>query len=1544
MNQPNLTAEKLELLALLLEEAGIEEEITETILPRQTDDNLPLSYAQQRLWFLQQLEPDNPFYNISSAVSLRGDLNIPILEKCFNQIIQRHEILRTKFLSVDGKATQIITPELQITLPVIEITERLPNRDDERSHYQSIIDLEAQTPFNLEIAPLLRTSLLHLGEGEYILLLTMHHIISDGWSTDILISEIVSLYQSLSNNQPSTLEPLTIQYADYALWQRQWLQGDRLNKQIKFWQQQLADIPSVLPLPTDKPRPHIQSYRGRKQSFSICAELTTALKTLCQQENCTLYMILLAAFKVLLYRYTGTEDLVVGSPIANRQRTQIEPLIGFFVNTLALRTNLANNPNFLEVLTRVKEVTLSATANQDVPFELVVEAVGSERTLSHTPLFQVMFVLQAVGSQLELPNLTWESLEVAATTSKFDLTLMIAETETELKGCWEYSSDLFNCETIERMSGHFQTLLTGIIANPQESISQLPLLTTPEQQLIREWNNTQADYSLDKRVDQLFAEQVAKTPDAIAVVWGNSQLTYAELNSQANQLANYLQLRGMKPETLVGIYCDRCVEMVIAILAVIKAGGAYIPLDPSYPPERLQFMVEDSKLAIILTTGKIFNSSSLIIDLEAEKAKIAQNSTKDPVNTLTPDNLAYVIYTSGSTGKPKGVMIPHRALSNHMQWMQQALPLTAKDKVLQKTPFSFDAAVWEFYAPFLAGGTLVLAKPDGHQNPDYLVELIRQQQITILQLVPSLLGVLLETDNISACQSLRRVFSGGETLSCQLQQRFTQQLPHCQLYNLYGPTEATIDTTYYLCPQAAQPVNIIGFPISNVQVYILDKNLQIVPIGIPGEIYIGGAGLARGYLNNQQITNKQFIPNPFIKQDKQLLYKTGDKARYLATGEIEFLGRIDKQVKLRGFRIELGEIQTQLEQHPQIKQALVQIRENQANHHLVAYYIAQQNCEIETKDLRRHLQNKLPQYMIPGIFVPLESFPLTPNGKINTHALPIPDRAIAPTEYPSNQIESSLIEIWQEVLQVDNIGINDNFFELGGDSILSLQVIAKAKSANIQLTPKQIFQAQTIAELSIVATTQTTQTTQQGIATGIIPLTPIQTRFFAQNLVDSHHWNQSIILEVRQGDFQLLTQAIQHLWEHHDILRSRFFLTASGWQCIIDEDSKTTPIPIIEQQGQNLETIASQLQGSFNLTQGQLIKIVYFDLGQGSSKLLIIAHHLIIDGVSWRILLEDLTTAYEQLSQGKEITLPPKTTAYKYWAQQLQTYAQSQQVKEEAEYWLGLFEGINQNIPLDYADGENTVAAAATVSLTLTPKETQALREEVPAAYQTQINDILLTALAQTFQEWTGNNSLLIELEGHGREDILDNLDLSRIVGWFTTIFPIILNLSPNSDPATAIKTIKEQLRSIPHKGINYGVLRYLTEETDIKEKLEKLPTAAVRFNYLGQSDQIIANSALFKPTSQSRGNNQSLRGERDCLIEINSALTGGQLHIDWTYSQRIHQTQTIQQLAKTYREKLRSLISHCLSADAGGYTPSDFPQMQLDASQLDLLLSQLNN
>ncbi|MBD2360531.1 amino acid adenylation domain-containing protein [Anabaena minutissima FACHB-250] len=1037
-------------------------------------ENLPLSFSQQRLWFLTQLQPDSPFYNIFAAIRLQGQLNLAALEQSFNEILRRHEALRTNFQSLEGQPLVVISPEKTLQLPVIDLSELSTTQRE--TNVRDIIQIEAQNSFDLEKDTLLRVKLLYLGKQEYVVLFTMHHIVSDGWSIEILIRELGELYQAFSKGQISPLTDLPIQYTDFAAWQRQWLTTEVLESHLKYWQDKLADAPTLLELPTDHLRPATQSFKGASHSFQLSSELSLGLKRLSRQQGSTLFMTLLAAFKTLLYRYTNSTDIIVGSPIANRHHKQIEGLIGLFVNNLVLRSDLSGNPSFIELLAQVKEVALSAYAHQDLPFEQLVEKLQPERNLSHTPLFQVMFVLQnAQTSQLELADLIVSHLETSNNTAKFDLTLDMKETLTGLVGEIQYNSDLFEPETIGRMAEHLQILLNGIVANPQAKLLELPLLNADElhQQLV-EWNNTKVDYPLEKFLHQWFEAQVERTPDAVAVVFEDEQLTYQELNARANQLAHYLQTLGVEPEVLVGICVERSLEMVIGLLSILKAGGAYVPLDPNYPGERLAFMLEDSQTPILLSQQHLIENipphKAQVICLDSDWNKIAEQNSENLTCNLNSHNLAYVIYTSGSTGQPKGAMNTHQGICNRLLWMQDTYKLTAADRVLQKTPFSFDVSVWEFFWPLMTGASLVVAQPGGHQDRAYLVKLIQQQQITTVHFVPSMLQVLLNEVGLENCQHLKRVICSGEALPFELQEKFFAHVPKVELYNLYGPTEAAIDVTFWQCQQhTPEKLVPIGRPIANTQIYVLDQQLQPVPIGVPGELHIGGVGLARGYLNRSQLTNEKFIPHPFSNQPGARLYKTGDLARYRSNGNIEYLGRIDDQVKVRGFRIELGEIAAVIQQVPEIQQAVVIVREDTpSDRRLIAYVVSRPNSTHPTSQhLRNFLQQKLPQYMIPSAYVFLDTLPLTPNGKLDRRALPAPEIAVEPDTQdalPRTPVEEKLAKIWAEVLGLPQVGIYHNFFELGGHSLLATQVISKTRQAfQVELAIHRLFELPTIA-------------------------------------------------------------------------------------------------------------------------------------------------------------------------------------------------------------------------------------------------------------------------------------------------------------------------------------------------------------------------------------------------------------------------------------------------------------------------------------------------
>ncbi|AFZ23801.1 amino acid adenylation enzyme/thioester reductase family protein [Cylindrospermum stagnale PCC 7417] len=1031
-------------------------------ISKTTTSQDPLSFTQQQLWFINQLRPGTPAYNIAVAVHLKKQLNVSALVLSLNEIIQRHQILRTSFEIVAGEPVQKVADVVKLTLPEVDLR-HFPD-EQQQSELQKLSQQAAKISFDLAQAPLLQVKLLHL-PAESILLLTLHHLVADGWSIKILVEELSAIYQAFADEKPSPLPELPVQYTDFVNWQRNRLQGGVLEKHLAYWKQQLSGNLPVLQLPTDRPRPPIQTFRGAQQKFVLSKTLTEAIKQISQQESVTLFMTLLAAFQTLLYRYTGEEDIIIGSPIANRNRVEIEKLIGCFVNTLVLRTNLDGNPSFKELLLRVRQVAIEAYTHQDLPFEKLVEELKPNRDLSYNPLFQVMFVLQNSVS-----DGIWKTEEMDTETAKFDAFLSMVDSEAGLVGTLEYNIDLFNAETIKRMVGHFQTLLEGIVANSNQRISNLPLLTSAERQtLLVDWNNTKVDFPQAACIHQLFEAQVEKTPDAVAVVFENQKLTYRELNQRSNKLAHYLQSSGVKPEILVGICMERSVEMVVGILAIMKAGGAYLPLDPTYPQQRLAFMLKDAQVSLLLVQPHLVDElpphQAQVISVNSNFAAFSDYSQNNPTTNIQLENIAYVIYTSGSTGKPKGAINTHQGLCNRLLWMQDTYQLTPNDRVLQKTPFSFDVSVWEFFWPLFTGATLVLAKPGGHQDASYLVQLITQEQITTLHFVPSMLQVFLEEIEVDKCHSIKRIICSGEALSLELKEHFFERL-QAELYNLYGPTEAAIDVTSWCCkPDKKETIVPIGRPIANTQIYVLDRHLQPVPVGIPGELHIGGVGLARGYLNRPELTHEKFIPHPFNSEKR--LYKTGDLARYRVDGSIDFLGRIDHQAKVRGFRIELGEIEAVLAQHPNVRDTVVIASENR----LIAYVVPEQKTASSVNELRHFLKVNLPEYMIPSAFVFLEALPLNPNGKLDRRALPTPENLrpelTATYQSPQSEIEKTIANMWQDLLHLEKVGVNDNFFDIGGHSLLVVQLNNKLREIlKRDLSVVEIFQNPTIKSLA----------------------------------------------------------------------------------------------------------------------------------------------------------------------------------------------------------------------------------------------------------------------------------------------------------------------------------------------------------------------------------------------------------------------------------------------------------------------------------------------
>jgi amino acid adenylation domain-containing protein len=1067
------------------------------IRPVPRNGDLPLSFAQQRLWFLDQLEDQSATYNMPAALHLIGSLHVDALEQSLMEIVRRHEILRTTFPMLNGYPVQVIAPTLTLTLLVVDL-QALPEVE-QSAEVRRLATEEAQRPFDLANGSLLRVTLLKLGQEEHMLLLTMHHIVYDGWSIGIFIRELVILYEAFSKGAPSPLPELPIQYADFAHWQRQWLQGEVLETQLNYWKQQLAAAPPLLELPTDRPRPPVETFRGSTEPFQLNPDLTRKLKTLSQRSGTTLFMTLMAAFVTLLSRYSGQEDIVVGSPIANRNRSETESLIGFFVNTLVLRTHLQGNPTFQDLLARVRQVALDAYAHQDLPFEQLVEALQPERSLSHTPLFQVMFVLQnAPMERLELPGLTLASLEMEIVTAQFDMTLSIEEIEQGLNGELEYNMDLFDGVTITRMVRHFQRLLEAIVANPEQRVSELPLLTEAERhQLLVEWNNTQAEYPQDKCIHQLFEAQVEQTPDAVAVVFEDQQLTYRELNVRANRLSRLLVEQGVSPDTTVALLAERSIDFLSAMMAVFKAGGAYLPLDSNYPANRLYQVLEQSQTPLVLAASKFEPVlSQVLVSLPSgkrpqvlliEELLQQQRSEENLPVCCTPSHLAYVIYTSGSTGAPKGAMLEHRGMLNHLYAKILELKLTDADTVAQTARQSFDISVWQFLAALLVGGRVHIFNDEVARDPAQLLEQMERQGISLLEIVPSLLRMMVEQIGLSGANrpklsKLRWLLLTGETLPPLLCRQWLNYYPAIPMLNAYGPTECSDDVTHYPIyqPPAAEVLNIpIGRPVANMRLYVLDSQLQPVPIGVAGELYVGGIGVGRGYLNNAERTAEVFIADPFAQEPGARLYKTGDLARYLSDGNIEFLGRLDHQVKIRGFRIELGEIEAVLAQHPEVLQTVVVAWEDHpSNKCLVAYMVPNQEQGATPSELRRFLKEKLPDYMVPSAFVMLNSLPLTPNGKVDRHALPAPDTSRLRLEAsfipPRDTLELQLAQIWENVLDVHPVGVRDNFFDQGGHSLLAVRLMAQIQQQfgkNLPLVT--LFQDATIEHLAGLLRQQT---------------------------------------------------------------------------------------------------------------------------------------------------------------------------------------------------------------------------------------------------------------------------------------------------------------------------------------------------------------------------------------------------------------------------------------------------------------------------------------
>ena len=1383
---------------------------------------LPLSFAQQQLWLIDQLGPGNVAYNIPFALRLTGLLDVEILRKSLNEIVRCHEALRTTFAVIDGQPVQVVATALTLSLPLIDLRQ-LPEAGRE-AEAQYLMQKQARQPFGLAQGPLVRATCMQLGKQEHLLLLTAHHIVFDDWSVDVFIREIMTLYQAFAAGRPSPLPELPIQYADYAVWQREWLQGETLEKQLVYWKQQINDAPAILELPTDRPRPPIQSFQGACQRFVLPQPLTSALKALSQQEGCTLFMTLLAAFNVLLHRYTGQEDILVGSPIANRTKSELEGLIGCFVNTLVIRTSLAGNPSFRELLSRVREATWGAYAHQDMPFELLVEELQPERDMSRNPLFQVVLVLQnAPMPPMKIAELTFRPFETDIRTAKFDLTLLVTETDQELVGDVEYNTDLFEAATITRLVGHFQTLLTGFIANPAGRLSDLPLLTEAERhQLLAEWNAVQIHYPQGPCLHQLFEAQVMQTPEAIALVFEDIQLTYCELNERANQLARYLVRRGVGPEVPVGLLVERSVEMLVGILGILKAGGAYVPLDPVYPPERMIYMLEDAQAPIVLTqtslADRLSGCPAVIVCLDREGERIAAEERLDLAGGVAPENAVYVIYTSGSTGKPKGMVLTHANVARLMRATEEWYHFDGRDVWTMFHSYAFDFSVWEMWGALMYGGRLVVVPYWVSRSPQQFYTRLAEEQVTVLNQTPSAFRQLILAEEQAAEQSLsalRLVIFGGEALDLQSlrpwYERHGDERP--RLVNMYGITETTVHVTYRPLGWAdLENVSgsVIGGPIPDLQVYVLDAQMQLAPVGVMGELYVGGAGLGRGYLKQADLTAERFVPNPFTPplaegdtRGGTRLYKTGDLARYLPGGDLEYGGRIDQQVKIRGFRIELGEIEAVLRQHPAVREAVVQTRcdgHEPSEVQLVAYVVPDRKRESMADELRRFLRAKLPEYMVPSVCMMMaEGLPLTPNGKLDRQALPAPEQEESSfgTGYvpAATPIEQALAEIWTEVLGVKHIGVHDNFFALGGHSLLAAQVTVRLYQLfGCEFAVRVMFEAPTVAELAKrveaalgVGQGEQASPIQRSLREGALPLSLAQQQLW---LVDQMYpgniaYNIPLCLRLEgRLDVAALERSLDEMVRRHEVLRTAFVVVKSQpFQAIASHQPLSLPLVDLCQwmetgrEAQALYLIREEARRPFDLSHGPLVRTVLFKIEEAVYFLLVTIHHIVFDGWSAGIFWDELEALYRAFAAGEPSPLAELPIQYSDFAVWQRESLQGEGLERQLDYWRQQLNDAPMilRLPTDLPRPPIQTFRGACQPLILSQALSQRLktlsRQEGVTLFMT-----LLAAFKVLLYRYTGQTDIVVGWPIANR----NRPEIEQMMGYFVNTLVLRTNLEGN--------------------------------------------------------------------------------------------------------------------------------------------------------------------
>jgi amino acid adenylation domain-containing protein/non-ribosomal peptide synthase protein (TIGR01720 family) len=1483
---------------------------------------LPVSYGQEQIWFLDQLEPGTPLYNIPFDLHLEGELDLPALRRALEDLARRHEVLRMGFVAVEGEPRAFVTPEPVVELPFVDLTSLPP--DEARAEALRLFDDEATTPFDLSRPPLFRGKLVALGPGDHVLLMTFHHIVYDGWTPSIIQDELSALYGAAKEGRDAGLPALPIQYPDFAHWQRQWMSGDVLALGLEFWRDHLAGAPP-LDLPTDRPRPAVQSYAGDTVSLWIDEDVGDGLRALSRRESVTMFTTMMAAFNVLMAKYSGGDDIVIGTPTSGRKKLETRGLIGYFNNMLPLRVNLDGDPSFTELMQRVASVAARALDNDDVPFEKMVDELKPGRDLSRNPLFQVAYSHQNAPQEgYELKGLAVSTYGegdirgIAPGTAKFDLTLGIGDAgEGVLEGYLEYATDLFDRSTAEAMIAHLQTLLRSIVTDPDAPLSRLALLDPDEARAVVERHNDPLPpRSVPTPVHELVAGHARSRPAAAAVVSGAEELSYGELDGRAAALAARLGELGIGRNDVVAIGIERSFDQIIAALGVLKAGAAYLPLDPAYPDKRLAFMLSDARPAA-LVAGDDFAARAGVGDLPLVTVPAsAADAPPTSGQVVDADDLAYVIYTSGSTGRPKGAAVTHGNLAHLMEWHTSAYPVQPGERASTMAPLSFDASVWEMWWPLVAGAALVLVPDEVRADPDALVEMLGRSGVAHA-FVPTVLAppVLARP----APPSLKTLFVGGDRLTMRPPAEFP-----ARVVNLYGPSEATVICTHAVVePGSGAPG--VGTPVTGARVYLLDENLDPVPEGLPGDVYVGGRGVARGYGGRAALTAELFVPDPFSTEPGARMYRSGDRGRYAPDGTIAFLGRTDQQVKVRGYRVEPGEVEAALLTHPGVDEAVVTLRDDR----LVAYVTGAEAPDLRAA--RAFLGDLLPAHMIPSAIVALDALPVTAGGKLDRSALPDPrqDSLDAADAYaaPETETERLLAEVWSEVLRIGRVGRDDNFFDLGGDSILSIQIVARAAARGVKLLPKQLFEAQTIAELASLAEAPSRAaaagTPERKLVTGPVPMTPVQRWFFEQDLADAHHFNQAMLLEVRgAADEDALRNALRVLTEQHDALRTRWHHDGLGWRGVVAPAEEADLLRVVDLSHHDpattmleMEREATSIQAGLDLAAGPLVRAGLFRFGDlQPPQILLTIHHLVVDAISWGSLVHDLAAAYGALLRGRSVELPEKTTSFQEWARHLEVRAGEVPPAERAT-WVERVSNLEPATLRRDATGTNDVGSTEEISLQLDAERSEAVTGTLVREHGLQPNETLLAALALAFRDVSGGGRhLVVDVEGHGREPGDSGLELSRTVGWFTTVFPVVLDVRAGA--AAALGAARDQMHESGGSGIGYGLLRYLGAPADAAP-LRDAPQAEISFNYLGRFEGSLGGGGDLVPTEGPLGALRAPAGARRHLVEAEAWVGDEGVCLDLVYSRAVHDRATIQSVRDAFVAAIDEIVAAAATLDA---------------------------